>query len=437
MMPHVTIVVDGLGKQYRLGQKQASYGTLRESIVGSSLSALSGIKALVANSTERKSQDGWMWALKDVSFQVNRGEVVGIIGRNGAGKSTLLKILSQITEPTEGCAEIHGRVGSLLEVGTGFHPELTGRENVFLNGAILGMKKKEIESKFDQIVAFAEVERFIDTAVKHYSSGMYLRLAFAVAAHLEPEILIVDEVLAVGDAIFQRKCLGKIGDVAKGGRTVLFVSHNMGAISQLCNRVLWVQDGRLKREGPAGDTIGAYLSAGETARSTWRREQDHVSLNEVDVTSACVLSDEGKSIEIADFDKAFQVRIAYEVKRPVGNLAVLCRVSDMQGNIIWTSWDTDTTSWAGEIRAPGSWLSICKMPKAVLRPGRYHLSVGAHQSNGKVFGYYENVITLDISEVGYRLNMNRIGIATPLLDWEVKQDGGAIPSSSNSPHFIE
>jgi lipopolysaccharide transport system ATP-binding protein len=425
MMPDIAIVVDGLGKRYRLGQKQASYGTLRESIVGSSLAALSGIKALVANSTERKSQDGWIWALKDVSFKVNRGEVVGIVGRNGAGKSTLLKILSQITEPTEGSAQIHGRIGSLLEVGTGFHPELSGRENVFLNGAILGMKKKEIESKFDEIIAFAEVEKFIDTAVKHYSSGMYLRLAFAVAAHLEPEILIVDEVLAVGDALFQKKCLGKMEDVAKGGRTVLFVSHNMGAIAQLCNRVLWMQDGRLKLAGAAGETIGAYLSAGETARSTWHNEHDPFSLNEVQVTSACVLSDEGKPIEIGDFDKAFRVQIAYEVKRPIGNLAILCRVSDVQGNKIWTSWDCDTTDWAGKIRNPGSWLSLCKIPAAILRPGRYHLSVGAHQSNGKLFGYYENVMTFEISEVGYLLNLNRIGIVTPLLEWEVKQDGAS------------
>ena len=212
-----------------------------------------------------------IWALKDVSFDINRGEVVGIIGRNGAGKSTLLKILSEITEPTEGRVEIHGRVGSLLEVGTGFHPELTGRENVYLNGAILGMKRAEIERKFDEIVAFAEVEKFIDTPVKHYSSGMYLRLAFAVAAHLEPEILIVDEVLAVGDAAFQKKCLGKMAGVAKEGRTVLFVSHNMPAITRLCERAILLDEGRLLQDGVSHQVVKAYLNAGlgTTAMREW------------------------------------------------------------------------------------------------------------------------------------------------------------------------
>jgi len=199
------------------------------------------------------------WALRGVSFDVGRGEVVGIIGRNGAGKSTLLKILSRITRPTEGMVETRGRIGSLLEVGTGFHPELTGRENIFLNGAILGMRRAEILGKFDDIVAFSEIERFLDTPVKRYSSGMYTRLAFAVAAHLEPEILIVDEVLAVGDAQFQRKCLAKMGDVARGGRTVLFVSHNMTALSSLCQRALWLAEGRLVADGPAGEVVARYL----------------------------------------------------------------------------------------------------------------------------------------------------------------------------------
>ena len=203
-----------------------------------------------------------LWALRDVSFEVKRGEVVGIIGRNGAGKSTLLKILSRITEPTAGSAKIHGRVGSLLEVGTGFHPELTGRENIYLNGAILGMRRAEIERKFDEIVAFAEIERFLDTPVKRYSSGMYVRLAFAVAAHLEPEILLVDEVLAVGDAQFQKKCLGKMGDVAKEGRTVLFVSHNMVAVQTLCQRAFWLDSGQLKAQGEVGTIVTTYLRAG-------------------------------------------------------------------------------------------------------------------------------------------------------------------------------
>jgi len=240
----------GLGKQYRIGERQP-YKSLRESI----MRALSG-------GSRRRSRGAreLIWALRDVSFAVDAGEVVGIIGRNGAGKSTLLKILSRITEPTEGRAELFGRVGSLLDVGTGFHPELTGRENIFLNGAILGMRRAEIESKFDEIVAFAEVEKFIDTPVKHYSSGMYLRLAFAVAAHLEPEILLVDEVLAVGDVEFQKKCLGKMGEVARGGRTVLFVSHNLPAVRSLCSRGIVLAQGRVAFDGPAGDAVEAYLS---------------------------------------------------------------------------------------------------------------------------------------------------------------------------------
>jgi len=246
--------VEGLSKQYRIGVRRAFNDTLPETIFRKIRSRLSLFK-----------RDGYIrhetiWALKDVSFQVEPGEALGIIGRNGAGKSTLLKILSRITEPTAGRVELFGRVGSLLEVGTGFHPELTGRENVYLNGAILGMKKAEIERKFDEIVAFAEIEKFIDTPVKWYSSGMYTRLAFAVAANFEPEILIVDEVLAVGDGPFQKKCLGKMGEISRAGRTVIFVSHNMSAIEALCNRVLWLVDGELAEEAETEKVVSDYVN---------------------------------------------------------------------------------------------------------------------------------------------------------------------------------
>src|ERR1700738_407031 len=264
-MSDTAIQVDGLGKQYLIGKRQARYGSFRESLTETVARPFRAARSLVTrngNGNGHLTSDQLLtsdfgsspsgdtiWALKDVSFEVTRGEIVGIIGRNGAGKSTLLKVLSRITEPTTGAVDIYGRVGSLLEVGTGFHPELTGRENIFLNGAILGMRRAEIERKFDEIVAFAQIERFLDTQVKHYSSGMYMRLAFSVAAHLEPEILLVDEVLAVGDAAFQKKCLGKMGDVAKEGRTVLFVSHNMTAIRSLCRRVLWLDNGGGVRHG--------------------------------------------------------------------------------------------------------------------------------------------------------------------------------------------
>jgi lipopolysaccharide transport system ATP-binding protein len=264
-MSDIAIHVENLGKLYRIGERRR-YKTLRDSLsqtmyapfraAASLFNGHNGHRPAVTGS----SSDNYIWSLKDVSFEIEQGEAVGVIGRNGAGKSTLLKILSRITKPTEGYVRIHGRVGALLEVGTGFHPELTGRENIYLNGAIIGMKKKEIDRKFDEIVAFAEVEKFIDTPVKLYSSGMYVRLAFAVAAHLEPEVLIVDEVLAVGDAAFQRKCLGKMDTVAKQGRTVLFVSHNMAAVGGLCSRAILLDGGQIKIDGPVSEVIEKYIS---------------------------------------------------------------------------------------------------------------------------------------------------------------------------------
>ena len=276
-MTDLVIRVENLGKRYKIGRLQTRNDTLRDSIAyrvsqiahrrssnGDSPSA----DLTQSSVLSPHPSDDTLWALRDVSFEVKRGEVVGIIGRNGAGKSTLLKILSRITEPTTGAVDLYGRVGSLLEVGTGFHPELTGRENIFLNGAILGMRKVDIERRFDEIVAFAEVEKFIDTPVKRYSSGMYVRLAFAVAAHLEPEILVVDEVLAVGDAAFQKKSLGKMSDVAHEGRTVLFVSHNLGMIRGLCEHGLWLDGGRIAQQGAIVETVSAYQKSMTLALET-------------------------------------------------------------------------------------------------------------------------------------------------------------------------
>jgi lipopolysaccharide transport system ATP-binding protein len=259
-MREAVIQTERLGKRYRIGEREP-YRALRH-ILGETLKSPLRIF--------RRTRPSYFWALKDVSFEVREGEVLGLIGRNGAGKTTLLKILSRITRPTDGHAEIRGRVGSLLEVGTGFHPELTGRENTYLSGAILGMSKKEIDAKFDSIVDFAEIEKFLDTPVKHYSSGMFVRLAFSVAAHLEPDILLVDEVLAVGDIAFQKKCLGKMGDVAHGGRTVVFVSHQMNQIRRLCQRVVWFDAGQIRKNGPTAEVVGAYegaMAAGEVVGS--------------------------------------------------------------------------------------------------------------------------------------------------------------------------
>jgi lipopolysaccharide transport system ATP-binding protein len=278
------IRVDDLSKCYLISHavERGRYATLRDTLTGG-VKSLAG--RLLGRSTARPTQEEF-WALRDVSFEVKRGEVVGVIGRNGAGKSTLLKILSRITEPTRGRIEIDGRVASLLEVGTGFHPELTGRENIYLNGAILGMNRVEIKQKFDEIVAFAEIEKFLDTPVKRYSSGMYMRLAFAVAAHLEPEILIVDEVLAVGDAAFQKKCLGKMGEVAKGGRTVLFVSHNLSMIQQLCSKGVYLREGTLEKVGPIQELIDQYQTpAGKAALRSGGRTGPVVTSVEVDTRS--------------------------------------------------------------------------------------------------------------------------------------------------------
>jgi lipopolysaccharide transport system ATP-binding protein len=253
-MSDIVVRVDNLGKRYQIGRRQR-YRTLRDTVAEAAAAPLRWLRRTAPRCSDAADH---IWALREVTFEVRRGDVVGVIGRNGAGKSTLLKVLSRITEPTVGAADIRGRVGSLLEIGAGFHPELTGRENVFLNGAVLGMKRAEIVHKFDEIVAFAEVERFIDTPVKHYSSGMYMRLAFAVAAHLEPDILIVDEVLAVGDAVFQKKCLGKMGEVARADRTVLFVSHNMQTIASLCTRAVCLRDGQLDFVGSAHEGVGHY-----------------------------------------------------------------------------------------------------------------------------------------------------------------------------------
>jgi ABC-type polysaccharide/polyol phosphate transport system ATPase subunit len=258
-MGNIAISVENLGKMYYIGGNQATYKTIRETMTNGLLAPMRRMRRLLqGQATGAAELNETFWALDDISFDIQHGEVIGIIGPNGAGKSTLLKVLSRITKPTRGRATIHGRVGSLLEVGTGFHPELTGRENIYLNGAILGMHRTEIERKFDEIVEFAEVAKFIDTPVKHYSSGMYLRLAFSVAAHLEPEILLVDEVLAVGDAAFQKKCLGKMGEVSTQGRTVLLVSHNMGSILGLCQRVIWIDAGKLRMFGAADDVVRQY-----------------------------------------------------------------------------------------------------------------------------------------------------------------------------------
>jgi lipopolysaccharide transport system ATP-binding protein len=336
------------------------------------------------------------WALKDVSFEVKRGEVLGIIGRNGAGKSTLLKILSRITEPTEGRVALRGRVASLLEVGTGFHPELTGRENIYLNGAILGMMRREITAKFDEIVAFAEVERFLDTPVKHYSSGMYVRLAFAVAAHLEPEILIVDEVLAVGDAGFQKKCLGKLDDVSRQeGRTVLLVSHNLGVISKLCQNAVWLDRGSIRQSGCPAELIKAYLSqAGLGGDLT-------VGLNDVPRQWAIGNELRLKSLEwLCDlplrYGEPLKARIIFETGVPMLNVAVGIGFTDLSGNRILT-YDSDLQDgYRPNLSRPGVYSVDIEIDALPLQPHTYGLDIGCRSGDSYDLDYILSAVQLQV-----------------------------------------
>jgi lipopolysaccharide transport system ATP-binding protein len=425
-MNDLAIRVENLGKRYRIGTRSARYKTLRDTLTSAvvtpfqrlSAAIMTGAYSNASQPTSSNEQRDTFWALRDLSCNVRRGEIVGVIGRNGAGKSTFLKILSRITEPTTGSVDIYGRVGSLLEVGTGFHPELSGRENIFLNGAILGMKKVEINKRFDEIVAFAETEKFIDTPVKHYSSGMYLRLAFAVAAHLEPEILLVDEVLAVGDASFQQKCLGKISDVARQGRTVLFVSHNMGAITQLCSRALWIESGQVCLDGPPSKVVSSYLLSGRESAAKWVNSDSTPANVPVRIVSAQILGRDGQPAAVVDYDKQFKIEIVYELFNRIQNFNIRHRITDALGNILWVSWDTDTTAWKGIARDAGLYRSTCVVPPHLLGPGRYLLSVGPGV-NVKVLTYHEHVLSFDVSEVGYDLNSDRSGVLTPLLKWEI------------------
>ena len=372
--------------------------------------------------------DHSFWALKDVSFTVNRGEIVGIIGRNGAGKSTLLKILSRITEPTTGFAEIRGRVGSLLEVGTGFHPELTGRENIYLNGAILGMRKAEIERKFDEIVAFAEVETFIDTPVKHFSTGMYLRLAFAVAAYLEPEILIVDEVLAVGDANFQRKCLDKMEDIGQQGRTVLLVSHNMSAITRMCSRAVLINEGKVVKDGPSTEVVSAYLSSGlaSTSIREWPDPTKAPGGNVARLRAVRVRNEDGQITDTVDIRRPVNIEVEYEVLEPGRALLSYIQFYTQNGVMAFESIDLDPM-WRGRPRPSGQWVSIACIPGNLLSEGILFVTPGliTEEPVSKQFSVREAVAfqvvdTLEGDSARGDWNGSFEGVVRPLLKWSTE-----------------
>jgi lipopolysaccharide transport system ATP-binding protein len=363
--------VQNVSKQFRIGEREAVYETLRETITSTVRAPFRKLKGL-----NSKRNSPTIWALKDVSFEISAGETLGIIGHNGAGKSTLLKVLSRITQPTSGRVELYGRVASLLEVGTGFHPELTGKENIFLNGAILGMRKSEIRQKFDEIVAFAEIDAFIDTPVKYYSSGMYVRLAFAVAAHLEPEILIVDEVLAVGDAEFQKKCLGKMSAVAKGGRTVLFVSHNMSAISRLCSRVILLGHGVVERHGPVHDVIGHYLSSvfNSVGFRSWPDDATAPGNGIVRLRSLRVHDKANETRETLDIRQSVAIEMQYEVLSPGHVLIPNLHFYNEHGVCVFVLHDFNS-GWRRRSREIGAYTTTAWIPGNFLAEGR--LTVGA------------------------------------------------------------
>ena len=432
----IAIKVENLGKRYRIGLKENAHDSIFGALFGFIKSPLNNYRKYRAlykfddidpagASDSNDNSPDIIWALRDLSFEVKQGEVIGIIGRNGAGKSTLLKILCKITPPTRGCAEIYGRVSSLLEVGTGFHPDLTGRENIYLNGTILGMTKKEVTRKFDEIVDFSGVEKFIDTPVKRYSSGMQVRLAFSVAAHLEPEILIIDEVLAVGDADFQKKCLAKMENAGQQGRTVLFVSHNMPAVTRLCDRVILMEGGRLIEDGPSHQVVTAYLNStlGTTAAREWTDPAKAPSSDVARLIAACVRAEEGRISETIDIQQPFTIEMEYEVLKEDFALYPHFSLENEQGQCAFVTLDQDP-AWRRRPRPKGRYISTVFIPGNLLNEGMLFVScnllrinpdrVEFHAQLAIAFHVVDN-LTGDSSRGDYSKNMR--GIVRPLFKW--------------------
>jgi lipopolysaccharide transport system ATP-binding protein len=424
------ILVENLGKRYRIGLAPQRYRTLSENISQALKRPFRRAGAMFRRSVGQdvlQPGEEYIWALQDINFEVQHGQVLGIIGRNGAGKSTLLKILSRITEPTTGSVTIRGRVGSLLEVGTGFHPELTGRENIFLNGAILGMRNAEIERKFDEIVVFSEVEQFIDTPVKRYSSGMYLRLAFAVAAHLEPEILVVDEVLAVGDAEFQKKCLGKMSDVAREGRTVLFVSHNMSAILRLTQESIVLEKGHLVMRAPSAEAVDTYLSSGnaKAGERIWDADEVPADAAPFRPIALRLLDRTGKIVATVRSTEAFKIEMEYALAGPLTGLRIGIYLTTSRGEHVLTSFDTDDQKHFEKhgSRPAGHYVSGCVLPPDLLNGGRYTLGVNASSYRVRRYFMDEQALTFNVDTSGapgMQWAEPRPGILRPRLEWKIE-----------------
>ena len=416
-MADVAVTVEGIGKRYRIGGPQEKYRTLRDVVVRAVRRPIT--RVLHPGNVTSRVED--LWALREVTFDVLEGQVLGIVGRNGSGKSTLLKILSRITEPTEGRAVIDGRIGSLLEVGTGFHPELTGRENIFLNGAILGMTRAEILRKFDEIIAFSEIERFLDTPVKRYSSGMYVRLAFAVAAHFEPEILVVDEVLSVGDAAFQQKCLGKMESVAGEGRTVLFVSHNMPAVRSLCSHAIQLESGHIVNRGTSGEVIDQYLKvqASTAAAVTWPEGQGPGDA-EARLLGVSVLNSDGVPAELIPNSAPFIVRLEVDVGRVSSALCIGFDLTTADGSVVLRSYQTDGPTDEWPLLTAGRNSLECHLPAGLLNDGRYLVlpRLSLHRVRWIVQGDAAVSFQVHRDEVHspYAL-MPRPGTIAPIFEW--------------------
>ena len=410
------IEVKHLSKQYNIGM-DTTYKTLSESFT-------STVKHPIKTLKDFRRQNETFWALKDVNFKVERGEVLGIIGRNGAGKSTLLKILSRITSPTKGEVRMRGRVGSLLEVGTGFHPELSGRENIYFNGSILGMKKREIDDKFDEIVKFSGIEKFLDTPVKRYSSGMQVRLAFSVAANLEPEILVVDEVLAVGDAAFQEKCLGKMSEVVEGGRTVLFVSHNMGAVQNLCQRCILLNEGHLITNGGTADVISQYLNIGiqESDKSVFKRNISNKKLYFTDVN---LYNTKGEIKTKFTSDENIVIAINYDLNVQLTGAQITFEIFDQNGICILSSTNFDSNIKMRTIsQKPGKYVAKCLLNADFLRNGLYSIAISSSIPNMEILDEIEFATKFEIEsplDITTVLGQSRRGVIFKNLIWQIDQ----------------
>jgi lipopolysaccharide transport system ATP-binding protein len=419
------IIVQGLSKRYRIGKRiDPAHSRI------DALRKLASPFSYLLSTLREPSEDETLWALRDVSFSVEHGQALGVIGKNGAGKSTLLKILARITEPTEGRAILDGRVGSLLEVGTGFHPELTGRENIYLSGAILGMKRAEIDQKFDEIVAFAETERFLDTPVKRYSSGMYVRLAFAVAAHLEPEILLVDEVLAVGDAAFQKKCLGKMGDVATQGRTVLFVSHNMVAVQTLCQRAIWLDGGRIVQEGEAGEVVAKYLATGKQAISEqhWPDLEQAPGNDQVRIHRLRVYPAGGEMDDPITMETPLVVEVEYWNLQPDQVINSCLHFYTEHMVVAFTSSPNDNEALQTNRPKPaGLFREVCYVPGNLLNSGVYRLWLLMIADTSRLVFRMEDCLAFEVLDLGVRSGNwygREPGFVRPILEWDTQLVSG-------------